>query len=1034
LLGLPLFESDPVAIGRAAEERITYLRQLQAGPQGELAQRVLKEVWAARVLLLDPQKKAAYDAQLRQRLAPPPPPAPTLEDIVAPAIARRPKSVVARRKPKSVLPMILRLVGIAVVACGGYAAWRHFNPPMGSLKIDIAADERPGVELAIDGVSMPLPGADSEDDAGKDLVFVCAPGRHEVVLKRRNYEPIQSDVLCEAGQTRTITPAWKHFPRILLDWPEADRVGAVIHIDGKKREADRSVVSSPEVALTLPAGEHQLLIERRGFKPFGQKVALVAGEDLNLRPTWEKDAQASKGAVVNDVKVSWGGLTAFQADGKSMVSSFKADPNAPAEKQIEPDANAQAAARKRLEEKFNPAKATTPDAKLALAKQLTEAGSQPQGDLADAYMLQRTAAQMYLEAGDLRAAMKAIDKVGVAFLIDDLAWRKSAITQFSAGAADEARAGAAVEQGNWLIDRYLTDREYASAREVVEKLSDFCQRAKERTLRKQMQDRLVEVQRREATWQQYSKAVATLKEKRDDPEANQIVGLWRCLVEGDWKKGLPNLSRSSDARLQALAQAELGTVSGPQDQAKLGGQWFETANRFKDDLRTGMRARAGYWYQLAYKRLPSSMTKMTVEKRLAELGLRAGAEQVASADGKPAAAAADRPGAKPSTGPVVTTDNGPIDGRVAPLQEQLVAAYGSDAEMQAAVDRGLKWLAEHQYADGSWSYSHILAPRCGGKCPNPGERYKCRNAATALTLLAFLGAGNTHVSGQYSMSVAGGLTYLATHMKPTPGGISFLEPDAPYGHAAATMALCEAYAMTRDKRIGALAQQALMFIFNTQDPNTGAWRYDTRENANAAEINCWQVQALKAAHMGRLTVPPQVIKGVKQYFEQTKISARETGALRATAADKMTIASTLLSRIYLGWSKDDVAKDASQLARLGWGEFDFEFNLFATPVMFQSGGIEWTVWSKALRQSLLRTQITEGHAKGSWAILDDPKFIQGGRMYSTCVALLCLEVYYRYLPVYRDPPAVEKTDKPGKKRGAADPEVQWQPLVSGNTR
>jgi hypothetical protein len=55
-------------------------------------------------------------------------------------------------------------------------------------------------------------------------------------------------------------------------------------------------------------------------------------------------------------------------------------------------------------------------------------------------------------------------------------------------------------------------------------------------------------------------------------------------------------------------------------------------------------------------------------------------------------------------------------------------------------------------------------------------------------------------------------------------------------------------------------------------------------------------------------------------------------------------------------------------------------------------------------------------------------------MYSTCVALLCLEVYYRYLPVYRDPPAVEKTDKPGKKRGAADPEVQWQPLVSGNTR
>jgi hypothetical protein len=1013
LLGLQVFESNPVSIDHAADERMTYLKQLLPGPQGALAQKVLKEVWSARALLLDPQKKAAYDAQLRRKLGPPPAPAPR-RPAQAPAPMPSGKSRVVRRKRSSVLPLVLRLVGLALVGFAATLLWKHFNPPMGTVKVQVAVDERMGMELEIDGKPALLPEGEEE------ISYRFPPGKYEFVLKRPRYEPCVEQVDLKDGETRTVIARWKHYPRLVLQFPMPDRRDAVVKIDGKQQTPDRVTMSDPDLPITLPAGTYQLRVERPGFVAFEQKIVLPAGEDVKVQPTWQAERQVAGTQKWGDSKASWGGLQAFQPASGSVVSPFKADPNAPPEKQSEPNAADQAAARKRLDEKFAADKVNSAAEKLAMAKKLAAAGVEPQSDLADSYMLFRVAAQLFLEAGDLKASMQAVDKLATAFLIDDLAWRSAAIKQYIAGEAEEAKAATAVEQSTVVFDRYLAERQYEPATELADKLLDYCQRAKAREGRKQIADRQTEIKRREAVWKQYTQAVERLKEKPDDAQANQIVGLWRCLVENEMQRGLKNLGNSGDSRLQAISKEELLVPNTPADQAKLGGMWYDLSSRFQDDFRLGMRKRAGFWYQKAYSRLPAGITKITIEKRLTELGMSStGADSVASTTelGKPAA----KPGPKLPTGPVVTTDNGPLDGRVGELKDQLVAVYGSDAEMQTAVEGGLKWLAEHQYPDGSWSFSHVLSPRCSGKCPNPGELYKCRNAATALALLAFLGAGNTHESGPYALSVTGGLTYLVNKMKLTGG--SLYEQEVKYGHAAATTALAELYAMTGDKRLLPVAQQAVLFLCSCQQPN-GAWRYDPRAPEADTALNSWQVQALRAAHMARLAVPPQIMKNTIRYFENVKAVAEETTVLRAATGDKDASAGTLLSRIYMGWKKEDISKGSSQLARLGWADFDFEFDLLATPVMFQMGGLEWTVWSKAMRQSLMRTQATEGHAKGSWAIVDDPKFVPTGRHFSTCVALLCLEVYYRYLPVYRE--AGEKT---AKKR-AQDPEVQWRPLIT----
>jgi len=68
LLGVPLFEDNVETIEQAADQRMGHLRNLQTGKHAALSQKLLNEVAKARVCLLNPEKKAAYDQQLREQL------------------------------------------------------------------------------------------------------------------------------------------------------------------------------------------------------------------------------------------------------------------------------------------------------------------------------------------------------------------------------------------------------------------------------------------------------------------------------------------------------------------------------------------------------------------------------------------------------------------------------------------------------------------------------------------------------------------------------------------------------------------------------------------------------------------------------------------------------------------------------------------------------------------------------------------------------------------------------------------------------
>ena len=88
-----------------------------------------------------------------------------------------------------------------------------------------------------------------------------------------------------------------------------------------------------------------------------------------------------------------------------------------------------------------------------------------------------------------------------------------------------------------------------------------------------------------------------------------------------------------------------------------------------------------------------------------------------------------------------------------------------------------------------------------------------------------------------------------------------------------------------------------------------------------------------------------------------------------------------------------------------WKKHHFYYWYYATLCCFQQGGEIWKKWNEAMKKTLLENQIKDGSPNdGSWE--PNGKWVSkqrgGGRVMSTALGAMCLEVYYRYLPLYKE--------------------------------
>ena len=331
------------------------------------------------------------------------------------------------------------------------------------------------------------------------------------------------------------------------------------------------------------------------------------------------------------------------------------------------------------------------------------------------------------------------------------------------------------------------------------------------------------------------------------------------------------------------------------------------------------------------------------------------------------------------------------------------ASPASCQTKESPVAGALRWLAAHQLPDGGWHFDLEQAPDCRGKCRNSATNFaEARNAATALALLPFLGFGEAHLESKYQATVKKGLEFLVGRMKDGPdGGRSLAEPRGTmYSHGMASIALCEAYAMTRDKALHKPAQAAIDFTIYAQDPAGGGWRYQPRQPGDTSILG-WQIMALKSGLMADLRVAPEMAKRADQFLDSVQENDGANYGYIKPGSGEATTAIGLLARMHLGWKKDHPAlqRGVAWLSEKGPSETNMYYNYFASQVIWLWQGEEWMKWNRVMLDHLDKTQAKEGHEAGSWSF----KTSWGdhaGRLYDTAMATMILELYYRHLPIY----------------------------------
>lgn len=343
------------------------------------------------------------------------------------------------------------------------------------------------------------------------------------------------------------------------------------------------------------------------------------------------------------------------------------------------------------------------------------------------------------------------------------------------------------------------------------------------------------------------------------------------------------------------------------------------------------------------------------------------------------------------------TAESPFASRVGAARAAASAARGGSPASEAAVERGLQWLAAHQAVDGSWQFD-LAGCRCDGACRDPGT-IDSSTASTAIALLPFLGAGNTHAGGPYQETVARGVYFLLSRMKATPRGGDLCEGTM-YGHGVAALVLAETLGMTKDEFLVQSVRDTVRFIETSQDLHGGGWRYLPGQ-AGDITVTAWQLAAVKSAALAGVETPSPTIEGVCRFLDRVQTQNGAAYGYRTPSAKPCTSAIGLLCRMYTGWGRDKepLRRGLTNLAKPGPSPSAIYQNFYLSQALLQFDHPVWPRWNARNRDQIVQQQARFGHETGSW-FFAEPDTAPGGRLAHTALAVLTLEVYYRLLPIY----------------------------------
>lgn len=295
------------------------------------------------------------------------------------------------------------------------------------------------------------------------------------------------------------------------------------------------------------------------------------------------------------------------------------------------------------------------------------------------------------------------------------------------------------------------------------------------------------------------------------------------------------------------------------------------------------------------------------------------------------------------------------------------------AQVDLIYERGLRYLAEKQNAEGAWNDTAGTEPGVVGLC-----------------VAAFLAHGEDPKNGPYAEVISKGVEYIISKQNPANGYIG----NSMYNHAFATKALAESYGVVENPKLAEALKDAIELIVASQKRNRfGAWRYTPESRDADTTVTGSQIVSLFAARNAGLEVPDEAIKKGLAYLASCRAGDGSYG-YTSSAGGKPTL--TAIGSLCLSLAKERDSKGyAASLAylkkNLDYRErfYPYYYEYYMSQALFHADTEIWEDWNGRNIRYLGTIQSPDGSFPGNQ-----------GQAFSTAGALLSLALNYRYLPIY----------------------------------
>ena len=325
---------------------------------------------------------------------------------------------------------------------------------------------------------------------------------------------------------------------------------------------------------------------------------------------------------------------------------------------------------------------------------------------------------------------------------------------------------------------------------------------------------------------------------------------------------------------------------------------------------------------------------------------------------------------------------------------EVIKQLGGSEATEGAIRMALDWFSDNQEPDGRWEM---------GK---HGSRSEYNTAGAGLAMLCYYGWGiKSGANTKHSKALGKAIDWLIKQQGPDgslrgPGGGN----HGTYAHGIAAIALCEAYGLTKNPKLKEPATRAIQYIINAQDKKGGGWRYQPGQAGDLSATG-WHYMALHSGRMAGIEIPDEVFARGREFISSVS-GGTHNGIYGYTNPSPkhpaMTATGMFLRQLDLTPPADPRQRESAAFLKtrmLQSKKIDFYFDYYATLSLYQHQGPIWTEWNENLKKIYVSQQHKVGANMGSW----DPQghhVRAGGRVLSTGLAVLSLEVYYRLLPMY----------------------------------